>query len=303
MRVELQQVDKRFGAVHALRQVSLDIPSGRAVALVGPNGSGKSTLSRAVMGLVGVAGAIRFDGEPRHAALAGRLAYVPQIAPQLAAPVRELVQMVCSVRGAAPDAVADLARALDLDLAAVAKQGFKNLSGGMKQKLLVALALAPGADLLLMDEPTASLDATARGRFFEVFAERRAGATLILTSHRLEEIRHLVDHVVALQDGAVIYDGPASAYLAEREQSLIELLVAPEADTTWLGARGFHPGASGWWVKVVGREEKLATLPEVVTRLAGRLENIVVRDFERLDPHREPAPGPHPSPEGAHHAP
>lgn len=292
MHVELDRVDKRFGKIHALKAVHLDIPEGRALALVGPNGSGKSTLSRAIMGLVATKGDIHFDGEPRQKTLglAKRVAYVPQIAPHLTAPVKDVVRMVCAVRELPTEAVAAVARDLDLDLERVAAQGFQSLSGGMKQKLLIALALAPGVDLLLMDEPTASLDASARARFFEVFAQRRRDTTLILTSHRLEEIRHLVDHVVALEDGRVAYDGAATAYLAAREQSVIEIQLAGPTDG-WLADAGFHPGAAGWWVKVVGREEKLLTLPALLARLGARLENIVVRDFERLDlAHTSPPP-------------
>lgn len=286
MQVELDRVHKRFGALEALRDVSLTLETGHAVALVGPNGSGKSTLTRAVMGLIDHHGAIRFDGRPRRHSpgLSLRVAYVPQIAPQIAAPVAELVRTVCATRAIDPREVAAVTRALDLDLDRIARQGFRTLSGGMKQKLLIALALAPGVDLLLMDEPTASLDAAARGRFFEVFAERRRGATLVLTSHRLEEIRHLVDDVVALRDGAVTYHGRADAFLAGHEQSVIELYADAGEHAPWLHELGFVPGAAGWWVKVVGRDEKLRTLPALFARLNGRVANVVVRDFERLDP-------------------
>lgn len=286
MRVECDDVKKRFGRVHALKGVSASFESGQAVALLGPNGSGKSTLTRAIMGLISYAGEVRLDGAPRERAgtkLARRIAYVPQIAPQLAAPVAELVRAVCSVRDVSPADVATVAGELDLDLGATAKQSFRTLSGGTKQKVLIALALAARADLLLMDEPTASLDAQARGRFFEVFAERRGDATLLLTSHRIEEIRHLVGHVIALREGEIAYQGPAARYLADREQSVIEVLVdGREADVPWLTERGFHAGAPGWWVKVVDRPEKLVILPALLAHFGEHLMNVVVRDFERL---------------------
>jgi ABC-2 type transport system ATP-binding protein len=74
-------------------------------------------------------------------------------------------------------------------LATVAARPFRTLSGGSKQKLLIALAIAARPDLLILDEPTASLDADARSRFFQLHRDRASGATLILCSHRLEEIR------------------------------------------------------------------------------------------------------------------
>lgn len=286
MRVECDDVTKRFGRVRALHGVSASIASGQAVALLGPNGSGKSTLTRAIMGLISHTGHVRLDGEPRERVptrFMRRIAYVPQIAPQLAAPVGELVRAICDVRGVPSPDVATVASELELDLAAIAKQSFRTLSGGTKQKVLIALALASRAELLLMDEPTASLDAQARGRFFEVFSERRGDATLLLTSHRIEEIRHLVGHVLALREGEVAYDGPAARYLADREQSVIEVLVeGHDADVAWFAASGFRSGAPGWWVKVVDRPDKLATLPPLLAHFGARLLNVVVRDFERL---------------------
>lgn len=285
MRIQLRNVDKRFGKVQALRDVTLDIPSGRAVALVGPNGSGKSTLTRAVMGLIAVRGEVLLDGIPRAEAgrAAERIAYVPQITPQFGAPVAELVHLVCRLRGVEPAEVARLCSALDLDLLRISRQAFKNLSGGMKQKVLNALALAARPSLLLMDEPTASLDADARQRFFRLFETCRSDCTLLLTSHRIEEIRHLVDRAVALRDGVVTYDGPATRYLADQARSVIEVMVDAESDDAWLQGEGFRAGAPGWWVKVVDRAGKLATLPKLTDRLGGHLRNIVVRDLERLE--------------------
>jgi ABC-type multidrug transport system ATPase subunit len=92
----------------------------------------------------------------------------------------------------------------------------------MKQKLLIALALASRADLYILDEPTASLDAATRERFFELFDEVAGSATLVLCSHRLDEIRRLVSHVVALDEGRVVYDGPADAYLESRAAPVVD---------------------------------------------------------------------------------
>jgi ABC-2 type transport system ATP-binding protein len=225
VRIELKGVGKRFGKVEALRQVDWLVPEGRRVALIGPNGSGKSTLTRVVMGLVGADGDVKVGGhapDRERAALMQRLAYVPQIAPQLRAPVGEIARAVTDVRGLAKDAIAGAAARLGLDLAAIAGQAFRNLSGGMKQKLLIALALASRADLYILDEPTASLDAATRERFFELFDEVAGSATLVLCSHRLDEIRRLVSHVVALDEGRVVYDGPADAYLESRAAPVVD---------------------------------------------------------------------------------
>src|SRR5262245_34005352 len=119
MRIELDHVSKRFGAVTALDDVCVDLPAGRRVALIGPNGSGKSTMTRAIMGLIAHGGAVRLDGRPpfhRRAELAARLAYVPQVAPHMAATVGEIAATVASLRGLAPAAVAEVAGELGVDL-------------------------------------------------------------------------------------------------------------------------------------------------------------------------------------------
>ncbi|MCG6955248.1 MAG: ABC transporter ATP-binding protein [Gemmatimonadetes bacterium] len=220
MRVELKDVTKRFGSVAALEGVDLSIAAGERVALVGPNGSGKSTLVRAVMGIVRCEGSVRLDdADPfRHRArLAARLAYVPQTTPQLGASVGEVVRAVTALRGLDGRDITATATSLDLDVDALRHRPVRSLSGGMKQKLLISLALAAPASLFIMDEPTASLDHDARASFFELFRGRAARATLILCSHRLDEVRRLVDRVVVLEDGRITLDAPVtSPAVAER---------------------------------------------------------------------------------------
>lgn len=233
MRIELAHVTKRFGDVLALDDVTLDLPSGSRVGLVGPNGSGKSTLTRALMGMLAVEGTVRIGGASPFAdrvRLAHELAYVPQHAPGLGASVGELVRAVTRVRALAPARVVDAGKRLGLDVDALAARPLRALSGGMRQKLLVALALATDARLLVMDEPTASLDPGTRERFFQLVAERTAGATLVLCSHRLEELRHLIDHVVVLDEGRVAHHGTLDGFLAGPRDALATLLVT---DTVW----------------------------------------------------------------------
>ena len=284
MNLQLRQVGKRFGKSVALRDVDLSIASGARVALLGPNGSGKTTLTRAIMGLVAIDGEILIDGRPMTDRLmvASRLAYVPQIAPAMAASVREVIRAVCDLRGLAPAAVAEVAAELGLDVGRVAARPLRGLSGGMRQKLLLALALASPADLLILDEPTASLDAAARARFHERFARLAEHATVILCSHRLDELRALVDHVVVLAEGRVTHDGPATAYLAGRLAAVIELRYRGAAPA-WLVEHGFKPGLGGWWSRAVSPADKLALVPAALAALAGDVDDLVVRDADRLE--------------------
>ena len=220
MHLVLKDVSKNFEGVQALDGISLEIAPGERVALVGPNGSGKSTLIRAVMGIVHCEGAVRLDDmDPfqHRTRLAARLAYVPQTAPQLGATVGELTRVVAMLRGLAEDDIRETAARIGLDLAVLRQRPFRKLSGGMKQKLLLSLALAAPVSFLIMDEPTASLDTDAREAFFQLFEERAKEATLLLSSHRLDEVRRLVNRVVAVETGRVVMDAPTSTpEVAER---------------------------------------------------------------------------------------
>ena len=206
MRIELDHVRKAFGRTVAVKDAVLSVASGERVGLVGPNGSGKSTLIRVLMGVVDFEGRATLDGlHPMRDRdlLAPRMAYVPQIAPRLAAPVSELVRAIADVRDVEVAHVRSVARRLDLDIDAVASKPFRDLSGGTKQKLLLALALSKPAELYVMDEPTASLDVGARARFFELYEEVAPKATLLLCTHRADEMDRLAQRIVTLADGVV----------------------------------------------------------------------------------------------------
>jgi ABC-2 type transport system ATP-binding protein len=212
--INVERVTKRFGSVLALDAVSVAVAPGERVALVGTNGSGKTTLLRALCGLLRVEGRIQIGGvdlaERPEVALRA-LAYMPQTTPPLEAPVGELVRAYCGLRGCSSARVEECAALLGLALGAVARTRTRDLSGGMKQKLLAALALASEAPLLVCDEPTASLDARARSSFIQLIQARPAASSLLLCSHRLDEVRELVDRVVELEDGRIARDEPISS--------------------------------------------------------------------------------------------
>jgi ABC-type multidrug transport system ATPase subunit len=286
MRIEARGVAKRFGRLAALDGVSFEVAPRSRVALAGPNGSGKSTLNRILMGLLACEGVVRLDGRcpfRERVAVARRMAYVPQIAPQLGAPVGEVMAAITRVRALDPDRVARLAVAFDLDLGALAPSPFRSLSGGTKQKLLITLAFAVDARLLILDEPTGSLDTRARERFFELFDAFAPEATLVLCSHRLDEIRPLVDHVLLLDEGRVRYDGPAAAFLAERALAVLDVWVEGESAAAWLASRGFRKSPSGAWRRTATQAEKLTLLAEMTRQLGPALRNVNARDLEAVE--------------------
>ena len=286
MRIEARGLTRRFGSLVALDGLDLDLPSGRRVALVGPNGSGKSTLGRVLLGLLDYEGEVRVGGsEPARRSLedARRISYVPQVTPSLAAPCKELIATLAALRDIDVHRIEKLAGELDLDLATIATRPFRALSGGMRQKLLLAAALAPEPSLIVLDEPTASLDPASRERLFALFEQHCGTATVLLCSHRLEEIRQLVDHVLLLEDGRLRYAGPAEAFLAASINSVIEALPDNPRGEERLQALGFRRGTSGWWTRLVPRDEKRAIVSELGTALASDLSDLNVRDLESLE--------------------
>jgi ABC-type multidrug transport system ATPase subunit len=209
---------KSYGAKAALRGVDLDIGPGERVAVVGPNGSGKTTLMRCLLGLVSFDGTVRIAGHDPirdHAAAQVHVAYVPQRAPSLPVPVGELVRFWAGQREGDPSTLQACCRAFGLDLESVWTQRFPALSGGMQQKLLAAMALATRCPLMLLDEPTANLDPAARTEFFRSLAARDPAPALLLSSHRLDEVQHLVDRVLVFVDGELRFDDALDRFLAD----------------------------------------------------------------------------------------
>ncbi len=207
--IEVRDVSKRFGRVVALDGVSLTIARGERVAFVGPNGSGKTTLLRAILGLVRVRGRVLIGGidvarSPDEALQS--VGYIPQIAPPLDASVADLVTVWSKLRGRPAEAVSLRAARLGLELDRWRSARFRDLSGGMKQKLLAAMGLACDAPVLACDEPTANLDEAARAAFFEQVRARPAGSIVLLCSHRADELASMVDRVVELREGRVHAD-------------------------------------------------------------------------------------------------
>lgn len=220
MMIHVHRVTKCFGPIVALEDVSLDIGAGEHVAFVGSNGSGKTTLLRAILGLLRVEGRVTIGGvdvAKRPEIALRRVAYIPQIAPPIDAPVSEVVLAHASLRGMDPSKTGDACARLGLEIEAVADTRFRDLSGGMKQKLLAAMALAADPEVLVCDEPTANLDASARDAFFDEVGKRFADRIVILCSHRAEEVDRLVDRVVEMRDGRVARDGNVAQMRAHRK--------------------------------------------------------------------------------------
>jgi ABC-2 type transport system ATP-binding protein len=204
-----EHVAKTFRRTRVLDDINLDIGVGERVALIGSNGAGKTTLIRCLLGEYVHDGSVTIDGlAPRRerTRVLAQVGFVPQLPPPLKMPVGQLVGFAAAVCSSDPARIDALARRLGLDIDAVRHQPFVKLSGGMKQKLLIAIALGRDARLLVLDEPAANLDPEARKIFFELLAERQDSATMLISSHRLNEVSSLVNRVLEMDLGKVVLD-------------------------------------------------------------------------------------------------
>ena len=207
--IRLQNVRKTFRSARVLDGISLEVGLGERIALIGSNGAGKTTLIRCLLGEYVHDGEVSVDGvNPRRerATVLANVGFVPQLPPPLKMPVGQLIDFAAGLCGTAPARIDDIARRLGLEIDAIRARQFVRLSGGMKQKLLIAIALGRDAKLLIMDEPAANLDPEARKIFFDLLAERVQNATMLISSHRLDEVSALVNRVIEMDIGKVVLD-------------------------------------------------------------------------------------------------
>ncbi|MFN8544944.1 MAG: ABC transporter ATP-binding protein [Candidatus Binatia bacterium] len=186
--------------------MSFAVARGEAVALVGPNGSGKTSVLRCLLGLVPFAGSATIGGHDvvREPVAARRLVgYVPQKAAFGDARAAEALVFVARLRGVDPGRATALLAAVGLE--AHAGERVRTFSGGMQQRLALAVALVGDPPVLLLDEPTASLDQEGQAMFLELAAKLRGRErTLLLASHRTDEVAALADRVLHVDRGRLV---------------------------------------------------------------------------------------------------
>jgi ABC-type multidrug transport system ATPase subunit len=206
--ISIKQLSKQFGSIKALRELDLSTRPGEVLALLGPNGAGKSTTIKSIVGLVHPdAGTITIDGidvarEPRRArALIGylpqRVHFYENLSP------REVLAFFAKLRKTTPSQIDPLLRKVGLfDVADRRTAGF---SGGMLQRLGLAVALLGDPKLLVLDEPTAGLDPEGSRLFKEIIRERQAaGSTILLSSHLLGEVESISDRIAVCNQGRIV---------------------------------------------------------------------------------------------------
>lgn len=202
-------LNKKFNKRLVLNDVSLDISRGERVVIVGHNGSGKTTLIRCILGLYNFDGILTVDGaNPRkeRTEILKRVGYVPQLPPPIDMSVMDLARYSAEISGKQVGPIIEMAKKLTFDTDGNVRKNFLKLSGGMKQKLLIAIALGRERDIIIMDEPASNLDPGSRDIFYDLLARCSGNTTVILTSHRAAELTHIITRVIEMDYGRVVSD-------------------------------------------------------------------------------------------------
>ena len=211
----VKSLSKSYGKTRAVKDVSFTVRQGEAVVLLGPNGSGKSTTLKAIMRvIIPDSGEISVNGLPivgNPRSVGCLISYLPQV---IQYPdnlkVAEILELIRKVRGLSTD---DVRKALfEMGIGNYADEYVSNLSGGTVQRLGVAIALLPDSPILILDEPTASLDPEGVMHFKGLLKKlREQGKTILFTTHLLNEVDELADNVGILMQGRlIIYDNASS---------------------------------------------------------------------------------------------
>jgi len=239
--LSLNKLNKKFGRVHAVNNLSFDIKKGNVYGILGPNGSGKSTTLGIILNVVNkTSGSFSwFDGSlTTHQALkkVGAIIERPNFYPYMTA--SQNLKLICKIKGVRFDKIEEKLKTVNLYERKDSK--FKTFSLGMKQRLAIASALLNDPEILILDEPTNGLDPQGIHEIRKIIKEIAIkGTTILLASHLLDEVEKVCSHVVVIREGIKLYSGRVDELTASKgffelqtengQGKLIELLNNHEA--------------------------------------------------------------------------
>jgi ABC-type multidrug transport system ATPase subunit len=291
--IRIHDVCKRFGRTLAVDAVSLDIAAGDSVALWGVNGAGKTTLIRCVLGLLAFEGSISVAGcDVRREGKQARMmiGYVPQ---ELGfyddLRVAEAVIFFARLKRVSVGSAASILE--EVGLLAHSRKRIRELSGGMKQRLALAIAMLGDPPVLVLDEVTASLDAYGRTDFVHLLSRLSgAGRTMLFASHRVEEIAALAKRVVVLDQGKASAVTSVPEFVAHLGVGTMLHLSIKSVDRKSamevLQVNGFVPHANGVGIQVPVHPDQKAGPLRVLAEA-----RIAVDDFELVSCSQAPIAG------------
>ncbi len=226
--VTLKNINKSFGSVNVLQNLTLEITPGKIVAVLGPNGSGKTTMIKSILGMVlPDSGEIEVLGQKvkSEGTYRNKVNYLPQIArfPDNLK-VKELIHMIQDIRnvkGNPEELITQLGIEKYLD------KRLGNLSGGTRQKVNLVLTFMFDGELYVLDEPTAGLDPVSLIHLKEIIqVEKKKGKTLLITSHILPLVEEMADEIVFLLEGCIHFHGTMQQLREKTGESQLERAIA-----------------------------------------------------------------------------
>ena len=229
--LSLKNLDKKFGNVHAVNNLSFDIKKGNVYGILGPNGSGKSTTLGIILNVVNrTSGEFSwFDGNlSTHEALkkVGAIIERPNFYPYMTA--TQNLQLICKIKGVSYDKIDEKLKVVNLYERKDSK--FKTYSLGMKQRLAIASALLNDPEILILDEPTNGLDPQGIHEIRQIIKDiAKDGTTILLASHLLDEVEKVCSHVVVIRKGVKLYSGRVDEMTASN--GLFELKVESDEES------------------------------------------------------------------------
>ncbi|MFT5257977.1 MAG: ABC-2 type transport system ATP-binding protein, partial [Arenicella sp.] len=216
--LSLKNLDKKYGAVHAVNNLSFDIQKGNVYGILGPNGSGKSTTLGIILNVVNKnSGEFSwFDGKlSTHEALkkVGAIIERPNFYPYMTA-VQNL-KLICTIKEISTEKIDEKLKSVNLYDRKNSK--FSTFSLGMKQRLAIASALLNDPEVLILDEPTNGLDPQGIHEIRQIITKIASrGTTILLASHLLDEVEKVCSHVVVIREGIKLYSGRVDEMTASK---------------------------------------------------------------------------------------
>jgi len=206
----IDNLTKKFGSTISLDNVNIEFNQNDSIALMGANGAGKTTLIRSILGYYHPnSGRVRvngFDPITQREEVLNDISFVPQLPPPIKLSIDELISYIEGSSNIKRDTILEYANEMKLDIKSNIHKSFFKLSGGMKQKLLIAISLARQSSIMIFDEPTANLDPKARDDFYRLLDGKQKDRVLLFVTHRLEEVKDLVNREVYMDLGKVVSD-------------------------------------------------------------------------------------------------
>ncbi|MDX9814272.1 MAG: ABC transporter ATP-binding protein [Sulfurimonas sp.] len=208
--IEVRNLTKKFAGHTSLDNVTCTFKKGDSVALMGANGAGKTTLVRSILGYYHPnSGDVVVNGHDpikQRVEVLKDISFVPQLPPPIKLTISELLEFVSISSDINKNDIISFAKEMKLDILKNLDKSFFKLSGGMKQKLLIAIALSKKSDILIFDEPTANLDPEARTDFHRLLKDVEKDKIMLFITHRFEEVDDLVNRQIYMDLGKITLD-------------------------------------------------------------------------------------------------